>query len=264
MPNIINSYRNDKKLLPIYMTTAGIDFLQPPVNRPQGTVFHHILFVEDGEGLFETPDERIVLGKGHAIFIRKNYPIRYEAHTPGFKTAWITFKGDAVDGILHYFSAAPFSYCHAPSLYPQIVSSAAMNRPLLPAELLSKAAYDLVVSYFLELKNAHSPSPLIKAKDYIKENYHLDLSVADIAKAAGISQSLLFRLFRDNENTTPIEMLHFVRISRAKQLLTEEKPVYKIEKIATFCGFASTAYFCKVFRQECGCSPSAFREAYKL
>lgn len=263
MSSVSQNVEKDRNLLPIYITTAGANHLQEPRNRPNGAVFHHILFIEDGEGMFETAGGQRILGKNTAIFVRKDYPIRYHAHSDCFKTAWVTFDGKSVDDLLEYFGADDFSVCEESSLYPQLLSCVKLYKRIASSELLSKSVYELVVLYFTELNASLCPKPIIKAKKFVEENFWRDLSVAEIAKAAGVSQSLLFRLFKENENRSPVEMIRDVRIQNAKRLLLLN-PKYKISEIAELNGFTDSAYFCKVFKSETGMSPNVFRDTYEI
>ena len=249
-------------LLPIYVTTAGCNHHQEPRYRPRGAVFHHILFVEEGSGVFETETERYVLQKNSAVFIRKEYPIRYYAQTEDFTTAWVTFDGKGVEDLLAYFGAEGFSVCQNSSLYSKILSCVKLYRRIATADLLSRAAYDLVVSYFSEFNALLCPEPMVKAKRFIEEHFHRDLSVSEIAHAAGISPSMLYRLFKEKENMTPVEMIRTVRIQNAKLLLLSH-PEYRSADVAELCGFSDAAYFCKVFKSETGLSPYAFRNTYE-
>lgn len=252
-----------QELLPIYMATAGMNNPQKKMVRPNGAIFHHIMFVEAGEGIFETASERYVLSKGTILFFKKNFPHCYYAHTAEFKTAWVTFDGFAVESLLQHFRAEDFSFIEDSSLYPKILLCNRLLRKLEACGKLSIAVYELLISYFAELEEAHKPEQITKAKQFIKENHTKDISVADIAKAAGISQSFLYRLFRQQEKCTPIEALRAIRIQNAKNLLLS-KTTYKISEIAQICGFSDTAYFCKVFKNEVGISANAFRKQTEI
>ena len=247
-------------LLPIYVTTAGIHNLQKRKDRPHGAKFHQILFIEKGSGIFETPGEKIEISAPTAIFIKKNCPAAYYGTSADFTTAWVTFNGDGVDSLIEYFHAEIFSYCENSTIYPKIFSCFNLFKKFSSAEMLSRAAYDIVISYFSELNAARCPEAVTKAKGFIDENYGRDISVSDIAHAAGISPSLLYRLFKEKENATPSETLKNVRIGKAKILLLSE-PGYSVAEIGRLCGFSDTAYFCKVFKAETGMSPNSFRKA---
>lgn len=250
-----------KELLPIYLSTVGVGNLQRKMDRPNGSDFHHIMFIEDGEGVFETPSERYILSKGTIVFFKKRLPICYYGHSPDFKTAWVTFDGFAVDKMLEYFTADDFSFVENSSLFPKILLCNNLINKLDVEEKLSKAVYDLFISYFTELEKSQRSGHIAIAKQYIEENYTKDISVADIAKASGISQSLLYRLFKQEEKRTPIEVLRTIRIQNAKNLLLSDMS-YKISQVAKLCGFSDTAYFCKVFKNETGVSANTFRKPH--
>ena len=250
-------------LLPIYAITVGLDHRQEAVNRPIGAIFHHFMYVQDGEGIFETETGKYTVKKDMAVFIRKDIPIKYYGRTEIFRTAWITFDGSCVNDLLEYFSADDFSVNSCNSFFIKMLSCINMGINDTSSEQLSNAVYDLVVSYFTELNKANCPPPLSEAKSFISKNYEKDLSVADISSAVGICPSLLFRIFKTNEKCTPIEYLRQIRIEKAKSLLSS-KSTDSIGQIGNACGFADTSYFCKVFKDETGISPNQFRELYKI
>ena len=247
--------------LPIYVTTAGAHHLQEPRKRPQGARFHHILYIEEGEGVFETPEQKYILSAGSAVFIRREYPINYYAHTEDFRTAWVTFNGSCVEEIMSYFSAKDFSVCRKSNLYGQILSCVSLYRRQSTQQQLSRAVYELVLSYFSEQKESMRPPALIRARTFMEENFERDISVAEIAAAAGISPSLLFRLFQENEKQSPAEMLRTMRINNARHLLLAE-PGCSVSEVGKRCGFFDAAYFCKVFKSETGHSPGNYRKCY--
>ena len=81
-----------------------------------------------------------------------------------------------------------------------------------------------------------------------------------LSESVGAAQSQIFKLFRREESCTPMEYLRSVRISRAGQLLIENK--LKIYQIASECGFSDAAYFCKIFKEQTGHTPVAYRKSF--
>lgn len=257
---VIENTERSMALLPVYAKTVGTDYVQYPTYRPHGAPFHHIFFVEKGTARFTTDQGSVTLGEGTALFMQKGYAIRYEGLDATLRTGWVTFDGAGVCDLLAYFDAAPFSHQKdAPlrELYRSCIISA--ERSSSPA-VLSRLCYDLIVTYFLSLREGSKSSGLIAAKEYITKNYRADLAVADVARAAGISESLLYRLFRE-EGSTPVEYLRTVRLGHAKRLLLEF-PKMSVAEIATACGFADSAYFCKVFRDREHITPKGYRGVY--
>lgn len=258
-------YKDDpnRDLLPIYPMTIGIEHKQEAISRPKGAFTHHILFIMDGEGIFEISDRTYILKKGTAVYIKSNTPINYRKNSSVFKTAWLTFNGASVENILKYFSADSFSYCDSGSIYPQFVSLIKMCENNVSYADLSKAVYNCVISYFSCLNISKYPTPLSIAKKYISENYSHDISINNIAKAAGISPSFLFRLFNETEQTTPIEYLKQIRMENAKYYLMTESNS-SVKDIGVRCGYIDSSYFCKVFKNETGITPKKFKEIYKI
>ena len=247
--------------LPIYPITLGLNNIQKDMFRPNGAPFHHFLYVSEGEGFFNFNGERTVLGKGYAVFIKKDFPVDYGSTGKVFKTSWVTFDGIGVDGILEYFGADNYAVLAYESAETTIADFYKLFEKNVSAEILSQKIYEFAVSFFASLNKSLSPTALIKAKTYIDNNFKNDISVYDVALYAGVSESKLFKLFREQEKRTPVEYLKSVRINKAKQMIIGKE--LKIFEIAEKCGFSSTAYFCKVFKEENGCTPAAYREKFE-
>jgi len=59
-----------------------------------------------------------------------------------------------------------------------------------------------------------------------------------------------------------IDVLHDIRISRAKHLLTETDE--KVIAIATMVGYDDPSFFSRLFHRHVGCSPSQYRTGLEL
>jgi transcriptional regulator GlxA family with amidase domain len=102
------------------------------------------------------------------------------------------------------------------------------------------------------------PDALVKAKDYVNQNFQKLLSIPEIAAAAGVSLNNLTHLFHTYENTTPRAFLEQRRLERACFLLSTTDQ--SISEVATASGFSNSNYFAKVFRRITGTSPGRYRE----
>jgi AraC-like DNA-binding protein len=96
----------------------------------------------------------------------------------------------------------------------------------------------------------------------VHTNYGSELSIADIAQSASVSESECLRCFRDTIGTTPIQYLKQYRIQQAARLLTETH--MKISDIATACGFQDMSYFTRAFRAQMGSVPTQYRKTAGL
>lgn len=257
-------YTDDSRceLLPLHAITVGTDYHQTRIDRPDGFWAHHVFCVEEGSGVFETPRGKTVLGAGSVLFIRKGYPTCYYPEKDLFRVGFITFDGDGVERLLEYYRAEDFMTCQNDALVRMIGHCARLGSRNASPDRLSKTLYEILVSFFGELQAQRSTSPVTKARNFIEQNcYDSELSVEDIARAAGISPSLLFRLFREQEQISPADYLRDTRIRRAKQLLIAS-PEMRIAEVAQRCGFSGSAYFCKVFRAQSNMTPKEFQAAH--
>jgi AraC-like DNA-binding protein len=98
-----------------------------------------------------------------------------------------------------------------------------------------------------------------KAMACIHEQYAAPISLKDVAHSVGISKEYLARCFHQETGVTLVTYLNRYRISQAKARL--EAGQQNLTDIALEVGFSSVPYFSRVFRQEVGVSPSAYRQA---
>jgi signal transduction histidine kinase/AraC-like DNA-binding protein len=93
---------------------------------------------------------------------------------------------------------------------------------------------------------------------YIQANYARRIAREHIALAVGVSESYLTQVFQQEMGMTPWVYLTRYRIAQAGKLLRET--IMSITDIAVAVGFEDPSYFSKVFRNETGTSPRAYRQ----
>lgn len=92
---------------------------------------------------------------------------------------------------------------------------------------------------------------------YINQHYPEKITLAEIAKAAGVSEREAARCFKKNIGQSPMEYLIRYRLNQSKKLLIETGMT--ITAICQQCGFSDSAYFGKVFRRFYGMTPGEYR-----
>lgn len=97
---------------------------------------------------------------------------------------------------------------------------------------------------------------------YINENYATILNMEEVANQFFISKYYLCHLFKKTIGVSFVSYLNTIRIKAACDILKTED-LY-LSEIAIRCGFNSTPYFCKVFKDEKGFSPTEYRNKYKF
>ena len=94
----------------------------------------------------------------------------------------------------------------------------------------------------------------------VQRNLHEDLTVARLAKQAQMSKRTLARRFKSTTGTSPADWVLGLRIARAKDLLETSR--HTIDRIASECGFGTTATLRHHFRQRVHMSPGTYRRTF--
>jgi AraC-like DNA-binding protein len=85
------------------------------------------------------------------------------------------------------------------------------------------------------------------------------LSVAEMARRAGLSPSRFSVVFRERFGLSPHQYFLRLRIEHAQALLTTTD--LPLRTIAEYCGFADVHHFAKAFKRIVGVSPGAYRRS---
>jgi AraC-like DNA-binding protein len=104
-----------------------------------------------------------------------------------------------------------------------------------------------------------SRSPLVTEAEKLARSLLPDpeLSVARLARALGCSADYLSRRFREERGITLTAWITRERMDTAKDLLAD--PQRNVAEICWACGFNAPSYFIRVFRQQTGITPRAYR-----
>lgn len=92
---------------------------------------------------------------------------------------------------------------------------------------------------------------------YIHQEYMNEISLEDIASAAGVSKRECLRCFQEEIHITPFHYLNDYRLEMACIFLKNTKDT--VTSISQKCGFNSSSYFGKIFRKKMGVTANEFR-----
>jgi AraC-like DNA-binding protein len=99
------------------------------------------------------------------------------------------------------------------------------------------------------------------AKVFIDDNYREEIDLEQISQQAFLSRFHFHRLFRQVYKITPHQYITQKRLSKAKDLLAENKAV---SDVCNEIGFESIGSFSVLFKKEIGFAPQFYRNmAYK-
>ena len=92
---------------------------------------------------------------------------------------------------------------------------------------------------------------------HLEQKYAGEIDLAYLERMACMSPRSLQRHFLDATGATPMQYLKRIRMAHACRLLREtELPV---TEVGGLCGIQDSAYFCRLFSQSTGKSPSVYR-----
>ena len=101
-----------------------------------------------------------------------------------------------------------------------------------------------------------------KIKDYIHCHYREEITLPEISKMSGMSISSFGRFFKQQTGRTLSEYIIYLRLSYATSRLIESTD--SISDICFDSGFNNMSHFNRLFKRNKGCSPSQFRETYRV
>jgi AraC family transcriptional regulator len=102
-----------------------------------------------------------------------------------------------------------------------------------------------------------APARLRKVTELVHSRIDGEVTLAELAAAAGLSVTHFSHVFRRSTGESPHQFVLRHRIERAKALLRGFE--LRMLDVAVACGFKTQQHFSRVFRQFCGTSPRQFR-----
>lgn len=117
----------------------------------------------------------------------------------------------------------------------------------------------ILLSIFDEIshRNENVSSKIRRAKEYMKQFYHEDITLKSVSKHIQVSEAYLSRLFSSETGESFISYLTRLRIEAAMDLLKTSQ--LTIQQISEHIGYANPEHFSRIFKKNVGCSPNKFR-----
>lgn len=100
-----------------------------------------------------------------------------------------------------------------------------------------------------------------RVREFVQSNLDRELSLNELADAAGLSRRHFARSFRQEIGTTPHRWLMQARLHKAKQMLSETDDL--LYAIAEQCGFSSQSHLITAFKQDTGMTPNRWRNKFR-
>lgn len=217
-------------------------------------ILHYVL---RGKGYFNGASVR----QGQGFLITENKVAHYfSSENDPWQYFWIIFSGDGAEAICNEFVKADkngiFTYETSSKLL-SCLDQIFEHSELSPASALS--CFYNVLSFNEKCSLSGAKNHYVeRAKENIRTQVHLPVSVTSVAETLGISDRYLYNLFIRHEGISPKQFINNVKLSYAEQLLQNSK--FSVAEIAASVGFYDSMAFSRFFTQKKGISPSKFRK----
>lgn len=134
--------------------------------------------------------------------------------------------------------------------------------PLSPSMLKSKI-YNILFHISCQKNEREDKiyNALFPALEHMDKSPYDSVSIEEYAEMCGLSSGGFRRLFKQYMGKSPIKHIIDNKISAAKSLLEESE--LSIKEISEILNFESTSYFCRLFKERLGETPSKLREKSK-
>lgn len=158
-----------------------------------------------------------------------------------------------------------------PALKPQLVElpqAEHIFRSIIHADRLAAGKewylcgkiYELLALMQQTEKRSHTKTIdyITKIKNYIDSNYHLPITVEQLAADMHVSRSYLSTVFRRFVGCSPHQYLMDTRLKHAAELLVVER--CSVGMVALRCGYSDVYNFSRMFKKKYGVSPSVYAQ----
>lgn len=257
----------------LYLQEIGVlKSILPHISKRQKLPSFLFLIVISGHGTLTYKEKCYELHQGDCAWIDCTLPYAHESTSAsGWELKWVHFYGSEAAFFYAQFlqQGSPNVFTpRNPALFNKCISDLLIllkqNDPY--KELFAhKYLTELCVSCFPESKSRQTSSSaasykLLEIRDYLSEHHTENLSLDELSQLFFISKYHLVREYRKYFGTTPGSDLISYRLSHAKSLLRFGSKT--IAEIASECGFHSSAYFIRMFRQSENMTPLEYRQKW--
>lgn len=140
----------------------------------------------------------------------------------------------------------------------EVLSELSLAIPELSFFNLKEILLTKVSQYLMTYSAAPSPrNEVDHLKIFIEDNYSLDLNLKNLAEKVYMNPNYLSTLFKNQVGDTIGNYITKIRITHAKNLLSNSD--LKINAIAQMTGYQNANYFSYAFKKQTGMTPNEYR-----
>lgn len=232
--------------------------------------FYLVHYVASGKGVFVAGGRTFSLSAGDMFFIFPRSDVYYEADAEDpWDYYWVSFHGTEARRILGYTGFSPenpvMHLRDSDVLREMMINIYRAGGKTPAADTAMTGHLHLFLSELISRTNERSGKDdtqeyLVRAVEYIREEYAAPIRVDDVAFKVGVSRSQLYRAFMREFDVSPNQYIRQYRIQEACALLSSSN--LSISAVAAAVGFTDPLYFSRAFHEVKGLSPSQYRQKY--
>ena len=248
-----------RKHLPFFVNSYCSDFDQPFTSHWKGAAAHHFILTLKGAGYAEIDGKKFELKEGEIFFYKLGLPVKYYKKDNEFNTCFVSFDGFACNSLFEYYKIPDYTVFKSSSFATALTNFCHYAEKGVSEVKVAGKLYPLIIDFCLLINKNDIPRSFEIAVSYIKGNFNRDIPISELAKLSGVSQSVLFKQFKEILGTTPVAYITSIRIDYAKTVL-ETLPHLPLETIAVSSGFSSASYFIETFKKHEGITPTKYKK----
>ncbi len=258
---------------------AGVCLLNKPfvTDMPRGREDFYLQYMVSGE-LCVRFDENVRPGVPDAVmkpgdmmiyYPRTHYC--YKNKTPEIRYYWVHFSGSSAGqivgecGFMNSVIYSPGINERIAAGFESIFQEFILRGGLFELSLAQKTV-KLLCDLALLCKNSErlptADERIDKVIALMHRSYDRELTMAELAAEAFVSEGYLRALFQEKRGMSPKKYLNAIRLSEAKQLLGQTS--LSVSEVAYAVGFTDPLYFSQFFRKGTGLSPREYRNSAEV
>ncbi len=233
------------------------------IERKKSEVFG-IELITAGNLYFVQNGKEYVVEPGHIIIKKRGGNHLYKPGPAEFvHKRFIRLDGPIIETVTGELNIDEIDICRLahPQQFARLHKTAVMlirDQPEGYVMRLSLLALEILLFIAQDITLERYPSTLYSVIDYMRRNLDKKITVSQLSKAAGISETQLFRLFKINLNESPLAYFNSMKLKRAAELLRHT--LIPLKEIAFSLGYVEPAYFTNQFKKAMGMSPREYRK----